>query len=168
MLMLTIPALSLQTVPMRNYNVTLDFGEKNVVMEPLSSSSTTDSILHSVKFQGSEDNDYAVIYLYEYQTAQSLDLRDRLWKLMKSFCTMVDIDPATLSGQEGFLASGYARVKSGFGKQVCYAGIVALPSSTLGQRDFAIVAHFTNASQNEHLVKTVQVEYVAQTVKIQA
>ena len=98
----------------------------------------------------------------------SFDLRDRLWKLMKSYCTMVDIDSATLSGQDGFLASGYARVKSGFGKQVCYSGIVALPSGAVGQRDFVVLAHFTNASLNEQLVKTMHIDYVGQTVKIQA
>ncbi len=168
LLMSPLPALSSQTVSMRNYNVTLDLGEKNAVMEPLSSSSTMDSILHTIKFRGSGENDYAMIYLYEYQTAQSFDLKDRLWKLMKSYCTMVDIDSATLSGLDGFLASGYARVKSGFGKQVCYSGIVALPSGALGQRDLVVLAHFTNASLNEEMVKTMQVDYVGQTVKIQA
>jgi hypothetical protein len=155
-----------QTVSLRNYNVSLDFGDKEVAMEPMYTSSTRDTILHSITFRGYNRSDYATIYLYEYQVPQTFDLKDRFWKAMKAACTMVDIDPATISGSNGFIGTGYARVSRGFGKQVCYGGIIALPSGTVAKRDFMIMAHFFDEALNEHLVKTVQVEYVGKTVEI--
>jgi len=161
-LMLTttiIPAIGTQkTVSLRDYNVSLDFGDKDVAVEPMHSSSTMDTIQHSITFKGDNETDYATIYLYEYQTPQTLDLKDRLWSFLKSYCTMVDIDQATISGLGGYIGTGNARVSRGFSKQVCYGGIVALPSGAVAQKDFLIMAHFTDKALNERLVKTAQIE----------
>ncbi len=167
-LMLTaIPAIGAQkVVSLRDYNVSLDFGNKEVTVEPMQSSSTMDTILHSITFKGDNDTDYATVYLYEYQTPQMFDLNDRLWTLMKISCAMVDIKQATVSGMSGFIGTGKARVEHGFSKQVCYGGIAALPSGAVAQRDFAILAHFTDEALNAQLVKTAQIEYTGKIVKI--
>lgn len=164
---LAMPALgSYQVLPLGNYNVSLDFGGKDVIVNSPSASSNLNTLTRSIFIQGANKTDYAIISIYEYQTPQTFDLKDRLWKLMKSYCTMVDIDPAKISSIDGFMATGYARVLHGFGKQVCYGGIAALPSGAVAQRDFAILAHFDNKTLNEQLVKTVHVEYVGKIIKI--
>ncbi len=162
-----IPAQgSYQALPIGNYNVLLDFEGKEVAVLPVSASSSIDTITRFVMVTGSNDTDYAIVYLYEYTKPQSLDLEDRLWRLMKTYCTMTETDPATIAEMNGYIATGYARVSHGFGKQVCYGGIAALPSSALAQRDFAILAHFNNKTLNEHLVKTAKIEYAGKMVKI--
>ncbi len=157
---------SYQALSLGNYNVYMDFGDKDVTIKPPSASSSLDTITRSVMVKGENDTDYAIIYLHEYTKPQILDIEDRLWKLMKTYCTMTETDPADIAGMSGFIATGYARVAHGFGKQVCYGGIAVLPSGALAQRDFAILAHFNNESLNEQLVKTVKVEYVGKMVKI--
>ncbi len=164
---IVIPAQgSYQILPLWNYNVSLDFGDKDVTVKPLSVSSSLDTITRSIVVQGENETDYAVVYIHEYTKPQMLDLEDRLWKFMKSYCTMTETDPSEIAGMSGFIATGYARVKHGFGKQVCYGGIAALPSGAVAQRDFAILAHFTNKTLNEQLVKTAKVEYVGKMVTI--
>lgn len=157
---------SCQVVHLWDYNVYLDFGGKNVTVEPLKSSSTLDTILRSVTIQGDDGNDYAVVYLYEYGTPQMFDLEDRLWSFMKPRCNMVDVDHATISGMSGFIASGKARVAHGFSKQVCYGGIVSLPSGAVVQKDFVVFGHFNNETLNKHLVKTAKIEYAGKMVEI--
>jgi hypothetical protein len=159
---------SYQVLPIGNYNVSLDFAGKDVIIKPPSVSSSIDTITRSITVQGSNETDYAVIYLHEYTKPQMLDLEDRLWKLMKTYCTMTETDPAKIVDLNGFIATGYARVKHGFGKQVCYGGIAALPSGAVAQRDFAVLAHFTNKTLNEQLVKTAKIDYVGKMVTIQA
>lgn len=157
---------SYHVLPLGNYNVSLDFDGKGVTVKPLSVSSSLDTITRSIMVQGENDTDYTIIYIHEYTKPQMLDLEDRLWKFMKTYCTMTETDPGEIAGMSGFIATGYARVKHGFGKQVCYGGIAALPSGAVAQRDFAILAHFTNKTLNEQLVKTAKVEYVGKIVAI--
>lgn len=157
---------SYQALPIGNYNVYLDFGDKDVTVKPPSISSSLDTITRSIMAKGEDDADYAIIYLYEHTKPQFLDIEDRLWKLMKAYCTMTETDPAEIAGMSGFVATGYARVSHGFGKQVCYGGMAALPSGAIAKRDFAILAHFNNESLNEKLVKTVKVEYAGKMVAI--
>lgn len=157
---------SCQVVPLWDYNVYLDFGDRNVTIEPVKSSSSSDDILHSVTIRGDNETDYAIIYIYEYATSQMFDLQDRLWNFMKPRCTMVDVDPATISGMSGFIASGKARVAHGFSKQVCYGGIVSLPSGAIAQKNFVVFGHFNNATLNKHLIKTAKIEYAGKMVKI--
>jgi hypothetical protein len=157
---------SYQVLTLGNYNVYLDFGDKDIAVKPPSASSTLDTITKSVTVKGEDDSDYAIVYIHEYTKPQALDIEDRLWKLMKTYCTMTETDPAEIAGMEGFIATGYARVAHGFGKQVCYGGIAALPSGAVAQRDFAILAHFNNESLNEQLVKTAKVEFAGEIVAI--
>jgi len=162
LLALAAPALAnSQMVSMGNYNITLDFGDKDVTAEPKHIDSTLQTILSTITFRGFNQTDYATVYLYDYQVPQTFDLEDRLWKVMKGACTMVEIEEATISGTRGFIGTGYARIPRGFGKQVCYGGIVALPSGAKAQRDFIILAHFYDPELNEKLVKSAQVEYAA-------
>lgn len=165
-LILTPVQGSYQVLPIGNYNVYLDFGDKDITIKPPSASSSLDTITRSVMVKGEDDADYAMIYLHEYTKPQVLDIEDRLWKLMKSYCTMTETDPADIAGMSGFIATGYARVAHGFGKQVCYGGIAALPSGAVAQRDFAILAHFNNESLNEQLVKAAKIEYAGKMVVI--
>lgn len=155
-----------QTIPFRQYNVSVDFGGKNVSIEPLANRSDSDSTSMSTIFRGSNATDWGAIYLFEYGSTPALDLRDRIWKLMKSYCTMPDIDPATIAGQSGFISTGKARVEHGFGKQVCYSGIAPLPTGGTSQRDFVVMGHFTDAKLNEQFVRTAKIEFVGKIVKI--
>ncbi len=157
---------SYQVLSIGNYDVYLDFGNKDVAINPPSASSSLDTITKSVTVKGENDSDYAIVYIHEFTKPQVLDIEDRLWKLMKTYCTMTDTDPAEIAGMEGFIATGYARVAHGFGKQVCYGGIAALPSGAVAQRDFAILAHFNNETLNEQLVKTAKVEFAGKIVAI--
>ncbi|HSD56974.1 MAG TPA: hypothetical protein VLB04_02240 [Methanotrichaceae archaeon] len=167
LVLIAIPAQgSTQVLPLWNYNVTLDVGNKDVTVKPLSVSSSLDTITRSIMVQGENETDYTIVYIHEHTKPQMLDLEDRLWKFMKTYCTMTETDPGEIAGMTGFVATGYARVKHGFGKQVCYGGIAALPSGAVAQRDFAILAHFTNKTLNEQLVKTAKVEYVGKMVAI--
>ncbi len=157
---------SCQVVPLWDYNVYLELGSENITIAPVVSSSSLDTIVHSVTLRGENETDYAILYLYEYAIPQRFDLSDRLWNFMKPRCTMVDVDHATISGMNGFIASGKARVAHGFGKQVCYGGIAALPSGAVAQRDFIVFGHFNNATLNENIVRTAQIEYAGKMVKI--
>ncbi|MFB3765762.1 MAG: hypothetical protein ACE14P_11030 [Methanotrichaceae archaeon] len=157
---------SQEVVSLRDYSVSLDFGNKDVTIEPMHSSSTMDTVLHSITFRGDNETDFATVYLYEYAVPQMFDLQDRLRSFMKSSCTMVDIDPAMVSGMSGYIGTGRARVEHGFSKQICYGGIASLPSGAVGQRDFLIISHFVDEALNEKLVKTAHIEYAGKTVKI--
>lgn len=155
-----------KTVSLRDYNVSLDFGDKDVSIDPMHSGLNGDTVYHYVKFNGENETDYATVYLYEYSTPQTLDLQERLWKFMKPYCTMVDIDQGTVSGMGGFIGKGNARVERGFSKQVCYGGIAALPSGAATRMDFIIMAHFADKALNEQLVKTAKIEFAGKMVKI--
>jgi len=161
------PALgSYQTIQFWQYNVSLDFGGQLVVMDPQPSSSDLYSIIHTTRFTGANESDWGAIYLYEYHGAQPYDAEDRLWMLMKKYCTFPDVDHGTLSGVEGFLATGTGRVPRGFGKQTCYGGLITLPGGAVSRRDFAVFGHFQNETMSEQFVRSARAEYAGPLTRI--
>jgi hypothetical protein len=87
-----------------------------------------------------------------------------MWNLMKPVCKRVEIDPGTVAGMSGIVATGEARVEHGFG-HVCRAGMVPLTSGGSSQV-FAVVGHFKNESLNDHLMATARIEYVGLQPKV--
>lgn len=152
------------TVPIGQYNITLNMGDEDVTIIPQPTRSDMDSLTRSVKLQGAEESDWGMVYIFEYQSDTGLDLQDNLRGLLKVYCTFPDVDSGIVAGMGGAVGTGTARVVHGFGKQECYAGAASLPGGG-ARRDIALLGHFTNQTINEQFVSDAKVVYVGTASK---
>lgn len=155
---LAAPALGApQVVPLGQYNVTLDLGDKAVTAEPKPSASTLSSEIHSTVFRGDGPSDYGTISLYYYETAPISTADERLWGTMKAICRPVRFPNAgTIGDRSGLITTGDAMVAHGFGQR-CYGALVPLPSQGKSLVEFLVIGHFTNETLNEQFVKTARI-----------
>jgi len=150
-----------QTIALWNYNVTLEGLDQNVTFQPMTVSSSVNSIVRSVRFQGDSNQDWGAVYLFERRNPSGVILEDLLRQIMISSCKAVSADPGTIGDLNGMVATAYARVEHGFG-QLCYGGAAFISGKTTGvTTTFAVVGHFQNETLNEHLVKTARIEHKA-------
>lgn len=158
---LAAPAMGASyVVPLWQYNITLDFGDKVVTAEPQPSASTLSSAFYSTIFRGDEPDDYGSISLYYYETAPISSADERLWGSMKSICKPARFPNAgTIGGRSGLITTGDAKVAHGFGQR-CYGALVPLPSQGKSLVELLVIGHFTNETLNEQFVKTAQISQI--------
>ncbi len=146
-------------IPIWHYNVSLDFGGKNVTVEQRPAASDINSITRSIFFRGNSTADWGAIYLVNIREPSNIILEDKLRSMLMPSCKRVQINPGTISGISGFIATADARVEHGFGQR-CYGGIVRLAPLGSGELSFfVVIGHFTDESLNAQLVKTARIEY---------
>lgn len=158
---LAAPALGAsQVVPLWQYNVTLDFGDKVVTAEPQPPTSTLSSASYSTIFRGDDPSDYGSISLYFYETAPISTADERLWGTMKAICRPARFPNAgTIGDRSGLMTTGDAKVAHGFGQR-CYGALVPLTSQGKSLVEFLVIGHFTNETLNEQFVKTARISQI--------
>lgn len=151
-----------ETYTFWHYNISLDIGDQNVTVEPMTSSSDINSISRHTILRGDSPGDYAALYMFESRAGKGVGMEEQMWYMMKPICKAVRTREGAVGDRAGIIATGDARVDHGFG-QKCYAGMVALSESGTGSTQYlAVLGHFLNETLNEHLVRTARIQYVGE------
>jgi hypothetical protein len=148
-----------QVFTLWHHNISLDFGEKNITVEPQATTSDINSITRSMIFRGDSADDWGEVYLMNNREPVSVVLEDRLRRMMMSTTKAIEVDPGTFAGVSGLIAAGDARVEHGFGQRCYGASAIISPPGTGESATLTLIAHFKNESLNEYLVRTARVEY---------
>ncbi len=160
-LLLLIPqaAGDYQVFTLWHYNLSLDFGDKNITVEPQGTTSDINSVTHSMIFRGDRADDWGAAYLSTNREPVAVVLEDRLRRLMMPSTKAIEVDGGQFVGKAGFIGSGDARVEHGFGQR-CYGGAAIISPPGMGESvAIMLIAHFNNESLNKHLVETARVDY---------
>ncbi len=148
-----------QVFSLWHYNVSLDFGGKDITVEPQPSTSDINSITRSIIFRGDEANDWGAVYLMNYREPVPIVPEDRLRRMMMPTAKAIEVDSGSVAGVEGMIAEGDARVEHGFGQR-CYGAIAVISPSGMGEKCIlTLIGHFTNESLNRQLIQTARAEY---------
>lgn len=148
-----------QVFPLWHYNISLDFGEKNISIEPLEAASDINSIMRGMIFRGDAADDWGSAYLVTNREPVVVVLEAKLRELLMPSMKAVRVNPGTVAGVNGLIAYGDARVEHGFGQRCYGASAIISPPDAGESVTFTLIAHFKNESLNEHLAKTVRVDY---------
>jgi hypothetical protein len=148
-----------QVFPLWHYNVSLDFGAKNITVEPQATTSDINTITRGMIFRGDSADDWGAVYLMNKREPVPTVLEDMLRRLMKPTTKAVEVDSGLFAGMSGLIAEGDARVEHGFGQRCYGASAIISPPDTGESVTLTLMAHFKNESLNEYLVRTARVEY---------
>lgn len=148
-----------QVFTLWHHNVSLDFGDKNITVEPQPTTSDINSIMRSMVFRGDSADDWGAAYLLSTRDTVPVILEDRLRRIMMPTAKAVEVNPGLVAGASGLIAEGDARVEHGFGQRCYGASAIISPPGAGEIVTLTLIGHFKNESLNEHLIRTARVEY---------
>ncbi|HSD56973.1 MAG TPA: hypothetical protein VLB04_02235 [Methanotrichaceae archaeon] len=148
-----------QVFTLWHHNVSLDFGAKNITVEPQATTSDINSITRGMIFRGDSADDWGAVYLMTKREPVPTVLEDLLRRLMKPTTKAVEVDSGLFAGVSGLIAAGDARVEHGFGQR-CYGAAAIISPPGVGESvTLILIGHFKNESLNEQLIRTARVDY---------
>lgn len=148
-----------QVFTLWHHNVSLDFGTKNITVEPQATTSDINTITRGMIFRGDSADDWGAVYLMNKREPVPTVLEDMLRRLMKPTTKAIEVDSGLVAGMSGLIAEGDARVEHGFGQR-CYGASAIISPPGVGESvTLTLIGHFKNESLNEQLIRTARVEY---------
>lgn len=142
-----------------NYNISLDFGEKNISVEPQETKSDLNSITRGMLFRGDAADDWGAAYIITNREPTAVVLEAKLRSFLMPSAKAIRVNPGTVAGINGLIAYGDARVEHGFGQRCYGASAIISPPDAGESVTFMLLGHFKDESLNEQLVRTVRVDH---------
>jgi len=125
LLMVFPSAGEIVTTKIWNYNVTLDFGDQMVTVDPLPQVSDLNMVQRSTIFRGNGPDDWCGVYHMENRDQSAPVLEGNLWGLMHPIYTGAISKQGDIGGRDGMVTTGRSRVEHGFGQEY-YGGATIL------------------------------------------